>query len=414
MRTRFAMPCLSYMQRAILAMIALAASSRATCEVPEGFTGIRPAGMGGAFTGLANDENSVWTNPAGIGRTRKARSRDAVHLAKFPNLLVGANSSTRSFYTAVTTASGSSVADVAASSDAVADKPFYVRAAAFPVMIFEPENNFPMALGIYENSVSKIYIDKDTPTDARISAINDVGPVWGVSYSNFANRLNFGLSLRPTYRYAYEDTIPSEELVSKTAMSKRVRKDSNRGVGIGIDAGFMFTLADFWFPTIGMAIRNLPTGCKDDYLNPYTEQRQKICGTKYSGSSGNPDALSALDPMDVRAGISISPRVSHDYGVRFAADVQNLYVRTTSSYYGLPGADISKLLHGGVEAFTGNPLVQGEYSARMGINQGYFTYGFSAYISFFHFDFASYAVDISDQAKKVEDRRYLVSTGAAF
>lgn len=378
-------------------------------EVPEGYLTPRPMGMGGAFTAVANDESAFWTNPAGIARVRKARSREGLHILKFPNATVGLNSASKSFYSALKSTSSAGVADVIANSDFNEAKPFYARAAAFPVALFEIGKNDPMGFGIFENSTMRVYIDKDTPTDARISAISDVGTSIGYAYTNFANRFNIGFNLRPTYRYAYEDTIPSSELKSKTALYKRIKKDSNRGTGIGADVGMMFTIADFWFPTVGVAIRNLPTGCKTDYLNPFTEERQKICGTVYSGSDGNPEALSVIDPMDTRVGMSISPRIAKDFGIRFTADVQNIYLGTGSAYYGLPGIDFAKMLHGGIELFSGNPLERSAVALQVGANQGFVTWGFSLNGALGSLEFASYAADVSNTVKRVEDRRYLAS-----
>jgi hypothetical protein len=378
-------------------------------EVPEGYLTPRPMGMGGAFTAVANDESAFWTNPAGIARVRKARSRDGIHILKVPNVTVGLNSASRSFYSALGGTSSSGVSDVIAESDFSENKPFYARAAAAPVALFELVKNTPAGLGVFQNSTMRVYIDKDIPTDARISAITDVGANLGYAYTNFANRLSIGFNLRPTYRYAYEDTVPSSELKSKTALYKRIRRDSNRGTGIGADFGMLFTLADFWFPTVGVAVRNLPTGCKDDYLNPFTETRQKICGTLYSGSDGNPEALSVVDPTDFRAGLSISPRVAKDFGIRFTADLQNLYLGSSGTYYGLPGIDIAKLVHGGIEFFSGNPLERSAFAVQVGANQGFVTYGVSVNSSLGSIEFASYAADVSNTAKRVEDRRYIAS-----
>jgi hypothetical protein len=407
-RTRIALTNIGlYATLAIAPFVML--EDHAQGEVPEGYVTPRPMGMGGAFTAVANDESAFWTNPAGIARVRKARSRNGVHILKIPNMTFGANAASRSFYAALAGTTSSGVADMIASSDLNENRPFYARAAAFPVVLLEIAKNTPMGFGVFENSTMRIYIDKDTPTDARISAITDVGTSVGYAYTDSTNRISLGATLRPTYRYAYEDTAPSSELKSKTGLYKRVKRDSNRGLGIGLDVGFLYTLADFWFPTFGAAIRNLPTGCKDDYLNPFTEQRQKICGTLYSGSSGNPEALSIIDPMDARIGMSISPRVAKDFGIRFTADVQNLYLGTGSSYYGLPGMDISKLLHGGLELFSGNPLERSQFAVQVGANQGFVTYGITVNSSLGSLEFASYAADVSNTVKRVEDRRYVAS-----
>jgi hypothetical protein len=383
-------------------------------EIPEGYLGTRPAGMGGAFTAVANDESSFFTNPAGISRIRKARSRKGVHLTLFPNATVGFNSGASNLYTTLKSATGTDVAEAIAAANIVSDKPFYVRGASFPAILFEGGKNFPVGVGFVGNSISKIYIDKDLPTDARIVSVTDAGGAVGFAFTNFENRLNLGISIRPTYRYAYEDTVPTSELKESTALAKRMKQSSNSGFGLGVDAGLMFTLADFWFPTLGLAIRNLPTGCQTDYLNPFTEERQSVCGTVYSSKDGNPDALSNVDPMDLRVGFSISPRIAREFGVRFAADLHNLYLTSGTTYYGLPGIDSGKLIHGGIEFFSGNPLEQSGFSARIGASQGFVSYGASFHAPFFHLEFASYGVDVSDKATKVEDRRYLGTAGFAF
>ncbi len=413
MRTRIALTSLRLFVTAAV-LLGLLLQPHAQAELPEGYATPRPMGLGGAFTAIASDESAFWTNPAGIARARKARSREGVHILKIPNLTLGANAASRSFYAAIVGTTSAGVADVIANSNLNENRPFYARAAAFPVIMFDAGKNAPAGFGVFENSTMRIYIDKDVPTDARISAITDVGTNLGYAFTNAANRLSLGFNIRPTYRYAYEDTAPSSELKSRTALYKRVKRDSNRGFGLGADVGLLYTLADFWFPTLGLAIRNLPTGCKDDYLNPFTEKRQKICGTIYSGSRGNPEALSVVDPTDARIGLSISPRIAKDFGIRFAADVQNLYFGTSSAYYGLPGLDISKLLHGGIEVFSGNPLERSRFAVQLGANQGFFTFGASINSIIGSFEFASYAADVSNTVKRVEDRRYVASLSVSL
>jgi hypothetical protein len=387
----------------------LALSSPALAEIPEGYLTPRPMALGGAFTGVANDESAFWTNPAGIARVRKARSRKNVHILKFPNITLGLNAASRSFYGAISGTTSSGVADVIANTDFDTARPFYARAAMFPSVLFDIGRNNPLGLGIFQNSTFRVYIDKDVPTDARVSSVSDIGTGFGYAWTDSSNRITLGFVFRPTYRYAYEDTISSSELKSRTDLYNRVKRDSNRGFGMGADVGFLYTLADYWFPTLGLAVRNLPTGCKSDYLNPFTEKRQNICGTKYVGPQGNPEALSVIDPTDARVGVSISPRVSGDFGIRFSADVQNIYLGQNNTYYGLPGIDVAKMIHGGLELFTGNPLERGAYAVQVGANQGFVTWGFIINSTFGSLEFASYAADVSNTVKRVEDRRYLTS-----
>ena len=396
----------------LAAVFLFAPYSRA--EVPDGYLSPRPAGMGGAFTAVANDESVFWTNPAGISRVRKARSREVVHIVKIPNVTIAANTNSKNVLSVIKGSTSDGVADAIAGSSLSPAKPFYARAAAFPVILFDAGKNNPMGFGVFENSAMRVFIDKNIPTDARIVAVTDVGANYGVAYSNPSNRFNLGMTLRPTYRYAYEDTSPTSELKSKTALVKRIHKGSNRGVGVGADVGFLFTLADFWYPTIGGAIRNLPTGCKANYLNPFTELRQNICGTKFSGSSGNPDALSVLDPMDTRIGVSISPRLAKDFGMRFTGDIQNISLGSGKTYYGMPGIDAAKMLHGGIEFYSGNPLARSAFAVQVGANQGFVTWGVTANTPFASLEIASYGADISSTVKRIEDRRYVASISFAM
>jgi hypothetical protein len=257
-------------------------------------------------------------------------------------------------------------------------------------------------------------IESDSPNVASVNAVSDVGAVLTLGWNDPSNRLNAALQLRPLSRYAYENRIPSANLVDKKALNEYLRKDSNRADGLGIDAGFMYTVADFWFPTIGIAILNLPTGCKSDYLNPYSETRQNVCGTKLHGTFGNPDALSVLDPTDVRIGLSITPRITRSTNMRLALDAHNLPIGTAKQSYGLQNIPFSALIHAGVEIFAGNPLVLPEYSFRFGINQGFITSGFSLSLGAVELEFATYGVDVSSSPKALEDRRYSASLSLGF
>ena len=42
-------------------------------EIKEFYRGVRPMGMGNAFTALANDEDSVFYNPAGIAYNKSIK-----------------------------------------------------------------------------------------------------------------------------------------------------------------------------------------------------------------------------------------------------------------------------------------------------------------------------------------------------
>jgi hypothetical protein len=377
-------------------------------ELPVNYVPVRAIGMGGASAALSNDENSLFTNPAGIARVRKARSRKTNNLTSIPNLLVGLNGESRDFYEVLSKTDDKSVENILAQSEDLGNKPFWARASAFPVTMVEMGRGNPTAFGLFANNRASSLISKEEPGVARTTVISDVGAALGFALTNRNNLATLGFSLRPTYRYAYEDKIPSDILLDKTELPKRIKAGANKSSGIGMDVGFLYTLADFWFPTLGVSVLNLPTGCKENYLNPYSETRQTVCGTVYSGDIGNPEALSTVDPMDLRVGLSILPRITRKVALRLAMDLHHLNVPMGDQNYGLTDIDIAKSVHAGLELVFGNPLDPEHIAFRVGLNQGYFTMGASLTFGMLAIDFASYGVDVSPTPTPIEDRRYLM------
>jgi len=379
-------------------------------EIRNPYLPTRAAGMGGAFTAVANDEGAIFTNPAGIARARKNRSRDFLHIAKFPNLTLGINSESRSFYEAFTSVKGDkNVEGILDTADTLGSKPFWIRASIFPVAIFEVQKGSPASFGVFSDTSSKIVIEKSSSDQTRIEVVSDQGAALGFAWTNNTNRINLGFQLRPTYRYAYERRIASGDLFNKKLLKDQLANDSNKSTGMGVDFGLLATMADFWYPTIGISILNLPTGCRKDYLNPFTEKREAVCGTIYNGDLGNKDALSTIDPTDIRIGTSIITRITRKINLRLALDAHNISLPIGGSNYGLTGIEASKILHAGAELFFGNPLLLSPISFRGGYSQGFVTLGASLNFKLFSLDFASYAADVSSTSSATEDRRYMAS-----
>ncbi|RYZ58736.1 MAG: hypothetical protein EOP07_06120 [Proteobacteria bacterium] len=383
-------------------------------EIPESFTPVRPQGMGGAFTAVANDENAVWTNPAGLARGRKPRSRASVDLIKAPNIIIGANSASRDFIQGVNRNSGASdLSQVADQADELSDKPFWATTAIFPLIMFDAGGS-PSIAGVYSNTTIQSVVDNDNPDLAKTSAISDLGAVYGMAFTDKTHSFSFGLIGRYVARYAYEDKIPLSDLKNGKQLQTRIKDGSNRSTGVAVDTGMMWTVADFWFPTVGLSILNAPTGCKEDYLNPFSKKREKVCGTVFKGSFENPEAISTVDPTDVRLGLSITPRFSSKLAARIALDLHHLPVTIGDAHYGLDGIEPIKQLHAGIELFVGNPLERSPFTIAMGVSQGYFTFGTTVQIGLVSLEFSTYGRDISSTSSPKEDRRMLFGVSMDF
>ena len=381
-------------------------------ELPEHFIPVRANGIGGAFTAIANDEDAIWTNPAGVARIHKAWSRKGYFGTKFPNMSVGANGKSRDFYQGIQNSAEGGAEQVASQADQLGEKPFWAQASAFPMMMFRV--GAPVAVGPYAHMQARGVIDEEAPDQARINVVTDVGGALAFAIADRSNRAQLGVGLRSIGRYSYEDTVPVAVLGDQTTMKARLKDDSNRSAAIGVDVGAMWTLADFWFPTIGAAVLNVPTSCKKDYLNPFSKKRETVCGTVFTGTFGNPDAVSTVDPTDIRVGVAITPRFGRDIAARLAIDAHHLHFASGDLNYGYSSVDPLKTLHAGLEVFLGNPLLPSPFSLSVGLNQGYYSMGASTTISFFSLKVASFGRDISSTSSPQEDRRYMGSLSFDF
>lgn len=382
-------------------------------EIPENFTPIRPLGMGGAFTGLANDENAIWTNPAGVSRVRKARSRKSMAHTSFPNIGLGANASARGIYQAQSGNKEEELSDIVADSEDLGDsKPYWAMVSVFPIALINYQRDAPGAIGFFSHTVTKMLIEESNPDQTKVETVSDAGGVLNFTWTNRTNRFTTGIQVRYTARYAYEDIVQTDLI--KDELVDRMKTESNQSVGVGVDYGTIYTVADYWFPTIGFSILNIPLGCKKDYLNPYSKTRQQVCGTVYTGNIENEDALSTVDPTDFRVGISITPRLTRKIGLRIAGDLHHVHLNSGEMHYGLSDIETKKTIHGGVELFWGNPLLTSPFSLRMGYGQGFMSTGFSVRLGVLALDFASYGRDVGSEATAIEDRRYLGGLSLVF
>ena len=412
-----------YLLQGLVLALGLATSGFSD-ELPETYTGVRPLGMGKAFTAVANDENSVWTNPAGVTRVRKARSRKTFSLINFPTVIGGGNDGGKSFLLNMlgkSTSKGPEVLEgILSNLDSNKSEAIWVRTGTSAMAFFDVPKGSPWVLGAFSNAKTWISPESDTsesslPEDTVvfIDNVTDVGGLLTLAWTNRTNRINFALQLRPTMRYGYYDKTTLGLLLSE--FKTKIREDGNSGFGLGLDAGFMWTLADYWFPTIGLAIKNLPTGCIDEYLNPFAEVRQKVCGTKYSGTVNNPESPTLLDPMDLRLGLSMTPRLGRKIALRFAVDLHHLYITPDNvTYYGLSGVEPLKQVHAGVELFVGNPLLINPFSIRVGFNQGFLTFGGTFRVGLLALEAAMFQQDVSSSASGEKDERYVASLTLEF
>lgn len=362
---------------------------------------VKPTGMGGAYTAIAGDHNAPFTNPAGTTRVKKARGRGSFHHLQAPNLVVGANGDGQRL-SGLLSGSG----EVDESFATLAKNGAWAAVGISPMAVFQYRSTI-ITGGFANESVLSI---KPSPADATLLEVStslDHSPYLNLAWHDRSNLISGAVQMRYTQRNATDMTIPVTLLADKNAVKDAFAANESKSTGLALDAGLMLTFADFWYPTLGIAVFNLPLGCQQDYLNPYSKTRADVCGTVFQGA--NPDAISAVDPTDLRLGFAISPRMSRNLGIRMAIDYHHIHFASGSDNYGLSQIPISKQLHAGFQIYQGNPLLPAPYALSFGIGQGQVSAGVSANFSGFQIEFTTYGRDISYEESPQEDRRTLIS-----
>ena len=147
---------------------------------------------------------------------------------------------------------------------------------------------------------------------------------------------------------------------------------SNSTFALAADVGMLWTFADIWFPTLAVSMMNVPISCKENYLNPFSMTRQKVCGTVFRGEVKNKDALKLIDPTNLMVGLSMTPRITRKVGFRVALEMHHINLEVGDQNWGLTDVSLARKLHGGIEIFVGNPLDPSPFSITAGVNQSYF------------------------------------------
>ncbi len=401
------------MQLGFLLLIASSSDALAQGSVPSNWKGTRPAAMGGALTSVGNDENAPYTNPAGLGRSRNPRSRKNLHLISFPGLVVGGNAQVVSAVKDGMLKPGDRFARFVDSARNKPDLESFAEAQLYPVVTFGGKSSPTYLIGFparTENSFLFSSTSEDpTGMTAQVRSLTDMGMALGIASTSKAATFAYGISVRPIYRYSYENSQLQTESLSQKSFAEEVKTNANKVFGVGVDAGFIYTAADFWLPSIGVAVRNIPTGCKENYIHPISGKTLTVCGALFSGSVKNQDDNALLDPMELRVGYSITPRIK-TFGpttnLRIAADAFPIPITTGGKSYGLSDMGISKLVHVGAELFFGNAMISHPFGIRAGLADDLPTFGGSFEILGLMLEYATYAIYRTGTTKV--DRRHLI------
>lgn len=338
----------------------------------------RVAGMGGAFVAVADDENALYYNPAGLKHVQKSSFTFFDPIVKLGKDYSKLQDAIDDIDKATTDAAKADAANKYIPLNVPAGlslSPYYLS-PTFSVALFGAGN------------VRAEIVDKTEPK-VRADGYVDVTGIVAYPYA-FNEKLTLGASLSITNRgrYACKPTSQGCKNASgaveigvtglKPGENIQDKIEQSKATGIGFDLGALYTLNEK--VTLGAAIYNL-------------------FSTKF-----NYDAFSNNIPGTVTLGMKYDPSsmmASMDFlkDTKVAVDIDRFF----------SGGSLWKKLHIGVESKVSDML-----DLRLGLNAGWPTFGLGFKMGFFNLDYAYFQEERGGYAGQLEDTSHIIGLALKF
>ncbi len=221
-------------------------------ELPLFYKGVRPLGMGGAFTAVADDENAMFYNPAGLNSIKGFGGLAVL------NPLVEGGSNTVQFAQDIR-----DVADAATTTEqtqlAVAllkrwmGEHLHVRSAVFPNLTV---HNF--GIGVLGQATFDGEVHTVTGSDTLdVRGGYDLAGLASAAYgfSIFGKPFQIGMTGKLVNRRLLDRPYTANDLVTQNGID--FSRDLKRGTGFGVDAGVIYTLPLPLNPSLGATVQNI-------------------------------------------------------------------------------------------------------------------------------------------------------------
>jgi hypothetical protein len=324
--------------------------------------------MGGAFTAVADDENAIFYNPAGLNSIQGFQQVEILNpVAEF-------SQKTWDFYSDLDDALDAptqserdqKTADVL---NRYIGEHLHMRTSVFPNVVF---HNF--GVGVLGQAVFDGEVHNPLGSSfLQVRGGYDLALLVSGAYGVFGQYLQIGVTGKVVRRSLLDKVYTANEIVSQNGIS--LSDDLENGVGIGGDIGGILRLPVLFTPAIGITVQNV--GDID------LDKAGKV-------------------PQQLNAGIALKPPFPLGQLV-LAADVVDVGRETGSD------DDLYKRVHMGAE-YT--PF--GMLSLRAGLNQGYPTFGATLDLWLLKIAGAYYVEEIGAFAGQRDDQRVVVQASMGF
>jgi hypothetical protein len=342
-------------------------------ELPVLYKGIRPQGMGGAFTAIADDENAMFYNPAGLDSIKGFGG------AAILNPYIEASRKINSFYRDLkdiaNESSDTEQANLAAQfMQDWLDKHMHLRSGLFPNVTFHDFGIGVLGQVNADGEVQNV-LGEDT---LFVRGVYDLALIASAArgFDLFNNPLKVGITGKLIYQQSIDQSYTTTDLVQNNGID--LREGLNNGTGIGIDMGAIYslsTVSTVLEPTLGLTVLNIGDV---DMGDAGTLEQQLNLGGALKAPVGSGKLLLALDVMDLTSQLP---------------DDEEFW----------------KKVHAGAELHF--PIL---LSIRAGVYQGYPSYGFTVDLKNLKASYAFYVEQLGPGSAQNVDRRNMIQIALGF
>src|SRR3990170_9108731 len=216
-------------------------------EFPSLYRGIRPLGMGNAFITVADDENTLFYNPAGLNDVQGFSGVEILNpLIEFSQVGLDA-------YNDFKDIDSNNVTEVTDLLGNYIGERLSLRTSLYPTIIF---HNFGIgALG--QISFSGEIRNRVNP-QVNVDGKADVGGVAGIAYGFLEKKVQAGIGLKFVQRQRFQKTYYATDIADTNFdPSNDFSKEKKTGTGFSGDAGVKVNPEWPLRPSIGIVLQNI-------------------------------------------------------------------------------------------------------------------------------------------------------------
>ncbi len=346
----------------LLGVILMTGQGTGFCKgYPRFFQGVRPMGMGGAFTAVADDENALFYNPAGLSNI------STLNLGIL-NPMIDISDNSIDLISDAGDIDMNNTGEVAELLRKYVGDQQHLRASLFPYVGFNVANTGVMIGGLAQANMDTDIRNPVWP-EAHVDYAADYGVLGGIGGKIPFQDLKLGATLKIINRQSLREVYTATDIADDN-FEDRFEDDLSSDTRISLDIGTIYTLPFIeWAQTdIALAVQNIPSMEFGDDMDVET---QANLGFAMSKSFAGFKLVGAMDYLDLTNAIG-------------------------------EDSDWAKRIHMGAELQF--PII---LALRAGLNQGYGTVGAAVSFWVIRFDFATYAEEVGAYAGQRSDRRYM-------